>query len=87
MEEGKIESGHQGKVVTPSYEEENGPDEFDNDGVEKNGFQEPIDVPHGKLGEGVLDDSLIPKNDGPPEEEVKEDGECHDPQSTHLNED
>ena len=39
------------------------------------------------MGEGFLDDSLIPKNDGPPEEEVKEDGEGHDPQSPYLNED
>jgi hypothetical protein len=87
MEEGKIESGHQGKVVTPSYKEEEGPDEFNNDSVEKNGFQKPIDVPYGKLGEGVLNDSLIPKTDGPPEEEVKEDGKGHNPQSPYLNED
>ena len=86
MEEGKIESSHQGEVVDPSYKEEEGPGTFNNDGIEKYGFQKHIDIPYGKLGEGILDDPSVPEAYGPPEKEVEEDREGHNPQSTHLNE-
>jgi len=86
MKEGKIESSHQGKVIAPYYKEEEGPGTFNNDGIEKYGFQKHIDIPYRKLGEGILDNSSIANAYGPSQEEVKEYGEGHDPQSPQLDE-
>jgi len=87
MEEGEIEGSYWRKLTAPSHKEKSRTDEFDNRGIEKNGFQEHGDIPYGRLGEGILDDSPVPKADGPPHEEVKEDGEGHDSQSPDLDQD
>jgi hypothetical protein len=77
MEEGKIEGSHQGEGIDPSYKEEEGTYEFNGDGIEKHGFQEHIDIPYRKLGEGILDDSPVPYAYGSSQEEIKEDGKGH----------
>ncbi len=87
MEEGIVQGLHGQEKVPPRDIEEEGSDTFNHGGVEKHGFQKYGDVPYRDLGEGILNDPPITNAYGPSQEEVKEHGKSHDPQSPHLDED
>lgn len=86
MEERKIQGCHQGKGVSKPHKEDQDSDKFDGNGIDENRSQKDIRIPYRKLGEGILDDPSVPEAYGPPENEVEEDREGHNPQSTHLDE-